>query len=205
MTITEVTTTVVSVPGSSLGFERPLGNITRQHRSLDYVLATVTAEDGAAGLGYAFTPGYGTQAIRAIIDYDLRRLVVGQDPADHQALWQRMCRGTKLSLSQVARRPAGQEVHSGKWASRPRNSADSADPAKPALAKSAAAYLGPQGAALFAISAVDVACWDLEAKRQGAPLWRLFGGSGDPIPTYVTFGFVSLTIPSCASVEQEAG
>jgi len=147
--IVGVTTRLISAAGDSLGFVRPLGNITRQHRSLDYIVATVAAEDGGTGTGYAFTPGYGTQAIRAVIDYDLRQLVLGEDPTDHEALWSRMWKGTN--------------------------------------------YFGRQGAALFAICAVDLACWDLDARARTKPLWELLGGTPEPIPTYVTFGFISLT------------
>ena len=80
MRVVGVTTRLISAAGGSLGFVRPLGNITRQHRSLDYIVATVAAEDGSTGTGYAFTPGYGTHAIRAAIDYDLRQLLLGEDP-----------------------------------------------------------------------------------------------------------------------------
>lgn len=40
-------------------------------------------------------------------------------------------------------------------------------------------YVGRGGLAVFAISAVDIALWDLKGKRLGRPLWRLLGG-GDP-------------------------
>jgi len=158
MNIVEVRTEIRSFPTSSLPFERPLGNITRQHPSLDYIVTTVTAEDGSTGLGYAFTPGYGTQVIRAAVDNDLRRLALGHDPTEHQALWERMWRGTN--------------------------------------------YFGRQGAVLFAISAVDMACWDLDAKHQGKPLWQLLGGAAEPIETYVTFGFISLTIGELQSLAE---
>src|SRR5213076_903332 len=37
-------------------------------------------------------------------------------------------------------------------------------------------YGGRGGAQALAISAVDIALWDLRARRQGAPLWRVLGG-----------------------------
>ena len=49
--------------------------------------------------------------------------------------------------------------------------------------------LGRRGALLRALSAVDVACWDLRARRDGIPLWRLLGGSPEPLDTYASGGY----------------
>ena len=40
-------------------------------------------------------------------------------------------------------------------------------------------YVGRGGLTVHALSAVDIALWDLKAKQVGEPLWRLLGGS-DP-------------------------
>jgi L-alanine-DL-glutamate epimerase-like enolase superfamily enzyme len=45
-------------------------------------------------------------------------------------------------------------------------------------------YGGRGGAAVLAISAVDIALWDLRARRQGAPWWRLLGGFDPRVPCY---------------------
>jgi L-alanine-DL-glutamate epimerase-like enolase superfamily enzyme len=45
-------------------------------------------------------------------------------------------------------------------------------------------YGGRGGAAALAISAVDIALWDLRARRQGAPLWRALGGYDPRVPCY---------------------
>lgn len=45
-------------------------------------------------------------------------------------------------------------------------------------------YPGRGGAAAFAISAVDIALWDLRARRLGQPLWRLLGGHDPRVPAY---------------------
>ncbi len=45
-------------------------------------------------------------------------------------------------------------------------------------------YGGRGGAQALAISAVDIALWDLRARRQGAPLWRLLGGFDPRVPCY---------------------
>ena len=45
-------------------------------------------------------------------------------------------------------------------------------------------YSGRGGTASFAISAIDIALWDLTGKRQGTPLWRLLGGSNPRVKVY---------------------
>jgi len=45
-------------------------------------------------------------------------------------------------------------------------------------------YGGRGGAAALAISAVDIALWDLRARRHDAPLWRTLGGFDPRVPCY---------------------
>lgn len=45
-------------------------------------------------------------------------------------------------------------------------------------------FLGRSGIAMFAHSAIDIACWDIKAKALDEPLWRLLGGHRRPIPAY---------------------
>jgi L-alanine-DL-glutamate epimerase-like enolase superfamily enzyme len=45
-------------------------------------------------------------------------------------------------------------------------------------------YGGRGGAQALAMSAVDIALWDLRARRQGAPLWRVLGGYDPRVPCY---------------------
>ena len=40
----------------------------------------------------------------------------------------------------------------------------------------------------FAVSAIDVALWDIKGKFYNAPVWRLFGAAQKSIPAYITFG-----------------
>lgn len=47
-------------------------------------------------------------------------------------------------------------------------------------------YAGRGGPASFAISAVDMALWDLKAKALGEPLWRLLGGSSPRVEAYAS-------------------
>ena len=45
-------------------------------------------------------------------------------------------------------------------------------------------YVGRGGIASFAISAVDIALWDLRAKRASEPLWQLLGGHDNRVRAY---------------------
>lgn len=46
------------------------------------------------------------------------------------------------------------------------------------------------GAWSSAVSAVDIALWDLKGKRFGQPVWRLLGGYSQTVPVYITFGLL---------------
>ncbi len=54
-------------------------------------------------------------------------------------------------------------------------------------------YVGRGGIASFAISAVDIALWDLQAKQAGQPLWRLLGGQDARVQAYA--GGIDLRLP----------
>ncbi|MFT5391729.1 MAG: L-alanine-DL-glutamate epimerase-like enolase superfamily enzyme [Gammaproteobacteria bacterium] len=43
---------------------------------------------------------------------------------------------------------------------------------------------GRMGLSVMAMSALDIALWDLVGRTKGQPLWRLWGGRADPIPAY---------------------
>jgi len=45
-------------------------------------------------------------------------------------------------------------------------------------------YVGRGGLTIHALSAVDIALWDLKAKQVGEPLWRLLGGSDPKVMAY---------------------
>jgi L-alanine-DL-glutamate epimerase-like enolase superfamily enzyme len=54
-------------------------------------------------------------------------------------------------------------------------------------------YGGRGGAAALAIAAVDIALWDLKARRHGVPLWTLLGGFDQKVPCYA--GGIDLDFP----------
>lgn len=63
--------------------------------------------------------------------------------------------------------------------------------------------IGRKGLAFCALSAVDIALWDLKARLLGLPLCRLLGGSGEPTPVYGSGGWTNLTVDEL--VEEMAG
>ena len=45
------------------------------------------------------------------------------------------------------------------------------------------------GVVSFALSALDIACWDIKGKAAGRTVAQMLGGCRDWAPAYVTFGF----------------
>ncbi len=115
----------------------------------ELITARVRDSDGAQGMGYTFTPGAGGAGAYVLIERYLKTVLIGQEPDQIEALWQKMW-----------------------WAIH---------------------YGGRGGSASFAISAVDMALWDLSAKKAGKPLWRLLGGFDPCVPCYA--GGIDLQFP----------
>jgi D-arabinonate dehydratase len=53
----------------------------------------------------------------------------------------------------------------------------------------AAILLGRRGAVIRAISAIDIACWDLLGRRAGLSLCRMLGGNRREVPCYASGGY----------------
>jgi L-alanine-DL-glutamate epimerase-like enolase superfamily enzyme len=64
-------------------------------------------------------------------------------------------------------------------------------------------YGGRGGPTVLAISALDMALWDLKAKRAAAPLWKLLGGHDARVPCYA--GGIDLELPIDALLRQTDG
>ncbi len=54
-------------------------------------------------------------------------------------------------------------------------------------------YGGRGGPTVLALSAIDMALWDLKARKQSQPLWKLLGGFSDRVPCYA--GGIDLDLP----------
>lgn len=145
MTIAALQTDAYRVPLTVVLSDSTHGTISH----FELITVRLTDSDGVEGVGYSYTVGAGGAAIHALIDRDLKPLLLGQ-PADRiEALWQKMW-----------------------WALH---------------------YGGRGGPTCLAISAVDIALWDLAARRHGIPLWRLLGGHDPAVPAYA--GGIDLQFP----------
>src|SRR5438876_2363956 len=54
------------------------------------------------------------------------------------------------------------------------------------LKNAAGGSAGPGGVYHLALSALDIALWDIRAKAANLPLWKLLGGARDRVPTYAS-------------------
>ena len=61
-------------------------------------------------------------------------------------------------------------------------------------------YIGRGGLVAFAMSAVDIALWDLKGNRENLPLWRLLGGYSPEVSAYA--GGIDLQLDPDELVEQ---
>jgi L-alanine-DL-glutamate epimerase-like enolase superfamily enzyme len=64
-------------------------------------------------------------------------------------------------------------------------------------------YGGRGGPVVLALSAVDIALWDLKAKRASMPLWRLLGGHNPRVPAYA--GGIDLELTADELLRQTEG
>jgi L-alanine-DL-glutamate epimerase-like enolase superfamily enzyme len=60
------------------------------------------------------------------------------------------------------------------------------------------------GAFVAALSAVDMALWDLRARALGEPLWRLLGSARDAVPCYATVGLPGYATEKLVAVCRDA-
>lgn len=59
------------------------------------------------------------------------------------------------------------------------------------------------GAWCSAMSAVDIALWDIKGKRYDEPVWRLLGGAQNPVPAYITMGLKRYSREELVEVAQQ--
>jgi L-alanine-DL-glutamate epimerase-like enolase superfamily enzyme len=62
---------------------------------------------------------------------------------------------------------------------------------------------GPAGITTLALSAIDIACWDIKAKAAGEPLYRLLGGARQSVKVYASA--INLHLSKEQLVEQARG
>ena len=141
MKITDVRTTLIIVPRAV-----PVSDGTAPKIDAGgYCFVHIRNDEGHEGLGMT-APSRGT---RAVIEHDLKEILLGADPLNVEGLWQEMF-----------------------WRVR---------------------GVGRKGMAFQAISAVDIALWDLKARSLGLPLFKLLGPCRDSTPIYGSGGWTNYT------------
>ncbi len=143
--IKEVNTRLFEVPLPEVLSDAKHGD----HFHFELVTCTINLEDGSEGTGYTYTGGKGGHAIKAMIDHDFRKALIGKDGTDISSIYDFL----------------EWHIH----------------------------YVGRGGIASFAISAVDIALWDIRCKKAGQPLWKMAGGSGNTCKAYC--GGIDLMFP----------
>ena len=135
-------------------FEVPLVEVLTDamhgdHSHFQLVTVTITDSQGLTGTGYTYTGGKGGHAICAMLEMDLKPLLLGKNVADIDVLYQQMI----------------WHIH----------------------------YVGRGGIASFAISAIDIALWDIRCIKQNLPLSAMTGGAGNSTKAYC--GGIDLNFP----------
>jgi L-rhamnonate dehydratase len=62
---------------------------------------------------------------------------------------------------------------------------------------------GQTGMWSSAVSAIDIALWDIKGKHYNEPVWRLLGGAQNSVPSYVTFGLKEYRNEQLAEVAKQ--
>lgn len=98
----------------------------------EVVLVQLETDTGLQGTGYTYTIGHGGEAIKSLINRELKPLLIDADPNRIEKIWEEMW----------------WKMH----------------------------YIGRGGLVSFAMSAVDIALWDLKGRSENQPLWKILGG-----------------------------
>jgi L-alanine-DL-glutamate epimerase-like enolase superfamily enzyme len=141
MKIEDIRTEWLRVPISP-----PIADSTHVLRFMDLVLVEVRAGE-FSGSSYMLSFDYAPEALKGIIDFELKRHALGME-ADHiRAVYEQNLRATE--------------------------------------------YIGSEGVAMWGTAAIDVALWDLLARRLGVPAALLFGANTPAVPVYGSGGWLS--------------
>ncbi|GAB3466302.1 mandelate racemase/muconate lactonizing enzyme family protein [Streptomonospora sediminis] len=119
---------------------------TRSVTARDYVIVTVTGDDGVSGHGFCYAGSSGGEVVRTAVSELLAQVVLGRDPFLVERIWQDMYQEALLH--------------------------------------------GRTGSVMRAISALDIALWDRNARALGLPLHKLLGGyRSGTVPAYASGGY----------------
>ena len=145
MKITSIDTALLQLP-----LQRPIAaaiSSGSRGKATDQMLMPIVqvhTDEGLTGLGYAWTFRFGGAAMLSVLKDDLTEMLVGEDPMDHERLWEKMYWNTQ--------------------------------------------GIGRHGLVIQAISAMDLALWDLKGKACNLPLYKLLGGVQESALVYGSDG-----------------
>lgn len=148
----------VRVHPISVPLERAFWMSLEAYRVASEVIVEIETDDGLVGVGEIH--GRPQAEIVRILEA-FRGLLLGEDPLDHERLYERLFRQTYSRSAEVFAASDGQP-HFG---------------------------AGARPQMMAAIAGVDIALWDLKGQAAGMPLWRLLGGSRDAVPAYASGGY----------------
>src|SRR5438876_2357479 len=123
------------------------------------IVVEVETDDGLVGIGEIH--GRPQAEIVRILEQEFTPLLLGEDPLDHERLWDLLFRRT-FSRAAARFEAADGQPHFG-------------------------AGVKPQ--MMAAIAGIDIALWDLKAQAAGLPLYKLLGGHRSAVPTYASGGY----------------
>lgn len=135
----------VDVVVAQVPVAKPTRISTRVLSHRDYVIVSITDENGVVGHGYTYAGTNGGTVLREVINSVFTPVLVGMEAAAIPEIWERLYQEALL--------------------------------------------IGRRGGAIRALSAVDIALWDLKARTYGAPLAVLLGGSLAPVSAYASGGY----------------
>ena len=123
------------------------------------IVVEIETDDGLVGIGEIHGRPQGE--IAGILESAFKPLLIGEDPLDHERLWDALFR---LTFSRAAARfaAADGQPHFGAGG-------------KPQL--------------MAAIAGIDIALWDLKAQAAGLPLYKLLGASRASVQAYASGGY----------------
>jgi L-alanine-DL-glutamate epimerase-like enolase superfamily enzyme len=92
--ISSVRFDMLSIPTGILDYKHPVGNAVRVHKSWDFAVITLGTESGLEGMGYVWTPGYGPKVLRALLNEELKDLLIGENAHATEHLWRKIWKAT---------------------------------------------------------------------------------------------------------------
>lgn len=138
--INRIDAAVIRVPVA-----KPTRISTRVLSHRDYLIVSVTDEDGHVGHGYTYAGTNGGTVLREIVESVFTPVLRDSNSDAIVETWERLFQESLL--------------------------------------------IGRRGATIRALSAVDIALWDLSARRRAIPLAVLLGGSLEPVDAYASGGY----------------